>query len=472
MNRIWLTKSLCNDGSPAAYYFAPYETGSNMNNIFIIYLEGGDQCHDAESCASRYSSTPDLMSSKSFESMKSESYGLLSTSPDYNILYGANKVYIPYCTSDAYMGNLGSTTTWGGWFFQGQSVVYEVINRTIAIHNLNSNSIVIFSGKSAGGRGAMVLLDHVRTNYLPRGVRVLGFLDSPYHLDLKLLTSSYWPGFAYEMKQIYSTLNIAGSGILSDECQLKYSGSDSWKCLMGTYRLEFVQTSYFIMLSRYDSFQLSKYIGVGPPFPEQKDDWFAGNFSALTLSDIVRQKQLSISRITSLQPANASYYGYYLWTCYNHAISQSENFSSLTNDGGVSPKAAFDDYVRIALYNHSFGNGKYVTHAGGGAVLSYIDTCSGLACGSGCVAHYKPIHHVIQSNAVSYEGSTLVASFEAFPVKSTSWTAGFDVNAIKGTVAVVLVLIGLVLAILPWYRRMKRSNNITAASGIYYRIME
>jgi hypothetical protein len=55
---------------------------------------------------------------------------------------------------------------------------------------LGSGSMLVWSGGSAGGRGAMVLLDEMAEKL--RDVKVVGYLDSNYYVDVP----SYSPDFA------------------------------------------------------------------------------------------------------------------------------------------------------------------------------------------------------------------------------------------------------------------------------------
>jgi hypothetical protein len=126
-------------------------------------------------------------------------------------------------------------------------------------------------------------LSHVCKNkvasYFPRAAQVVGFLDSPYYLDIVPYTSSF-PGFAYEESNKYLHMNT--TGVIPADCaaafpgpyfsvdsKVKYSLSflsycyyycyyyysimniiknknehyfkgNSWKCQLGQYRMPFV----------------------------------------------------------------------------------------------------------------------------------------------------------------------------------------------------------------------------------------
>lgn len=53
--------------------------------------------------------------------------GIFDRNESLSPLHNVNKVYIGYCTSDAYMGDRPASKETYGWAFRGQRVVEEVI---------------------------------------------------------------------------------------------------------------------------------------------------------------------------------------------------------------------------------------------------------------------------------------------------------------------------------------------------------
>ena len=51
---------MCNDGSPGAFYYHKASDPA-MANVWLFYLEGGDWCYSAETCAMRYKLGPQFM---------------------------------------------------------------------------------------------------------------------------------------------------------------------------------------------------------------------------------------------------------------------------------------------------------------------------------------------------------------------------------------------------------------------------
>ena len=67
--------AVCNDGSPGAIYYA---AGDPMK--WVVYLAGGGWCWDEATCAARFDSSPELMSSTSYAQTLSLG-GIFSTEP-------------------------------------------------------------------------------------------------------------------------------------------------------------------------------------------------------------------------------------------------------------------------------------------------------------------------------------------------------------------------------------------------------
>ena len=98
--------ALCNDGSPAVYYWK--QSKSPTNNKWLVYLQSGAQCYDHKSCEERMRELPHLTSSKTYPEKKTFT-GVLDENPELTPLADANKAYVMYCSSDGHMGDVGPT---------------------------------------------------------------------------------------------------------------------------------------------------------------------------------------------------------------------------------------------------------------------------------------------------------------------------------------------------------------------------
>ena len=381
-----LKYSLCNDGSPATYYFAP-SFDYPQNKLFVIHLPGGAQCFDSVSCLRRYNGTDNKFMSSRSNPENIYKTGILDDSPSRSPLWHANKVYISYCSSDAFMGNLNRNTTLWGWHFMGQQIVFETIRELRTHHHLDDSSTVVLSGSSAGARGLMVLLDVLVSSHLPSGCRVVGVLDSPYYINISPYTPAF-EGLVHQTIQIYQNMNT--SGVIPDACHAQYKDA-SWKCLFGQYRMPFVQTPHMLLLSPYDSYQLSNNLGATPPYHNESMYEYANQFADKTKREfrlLIRSK----SEPQNTASVSSKGYAYYSWNCYNHALSLKSGFYASSTEDGVSPKDALERFLASEPTKHR-------------NIFVWMDQCPGFACGAGCVCSAElipPSESTLISNGAGF----------------------------------------------------------------------
>lgn len=236
--------------------------------------------------------------------------GIFSPELEESPLASAHKVLVRYCSSDAHMGNRTDSVL--GWHFRGAAIVEAVLADLIARQGLGSvfATTLVFGGASAGGRGAMVTLDFVPA-LLPSNVRVLGFLDSPYWIDMAPYSGSGFVGFANMTQQAFVLGNMTGR--VTANCAEMYPVEELWRCVFGVYRLPFLHTPYLLVASAFDAFQLSENIGHEPR--TQAEESYALTFANATRSHMrqLPQPLLYTSGIFSV-------------ACYTHAVSASPSY--------------------------------------------------------------------------------------------------------------------------------------------------
>ncbi len=167
----------------AGYYYAKASSPDHVST-FVINFPGGGQCYDEKTCTTR---RKELSSSVGAPSMI-EVEGLLDSDPSVTPLWGANKAYLWYCSSDAYMGNVGASEvtteyyndavyihhvlmiaqdTWN-LHFRGQVLVESFISALLRDHDLHTATKIYLCGQSAGARGMMTWIDNLVSSYLVR----------------------------------------------------------------------------------------------------------------------------------------------------------------------------------------------------------------------------------------------------------------------------------------------------------------
>jgi hypothetical protein len=354
--------AICNDGTFGGYYYKASTAIDSPLNVYLILLPGGAQCYDQGSCLARSSS---LSSSSSWPRTISGD-GILSDSATHSPIWYANKAYLGYCSSDGYMGNLGASPQTWGLHFRGQALIDAMIYNLRKHHGLNDADLIVFAGLSAGARGVMTNIDRlIDSNIFPQ-VPVIGFMDSPYYLDVVPYDVNFI-GFPYAEQHKYMLMNT--SGILSPICKNDYI-TNEWRCQLGKYRMPYVKAPYFFVASRYDTYQLGN--NLGPPagndgsYSTAQIDW-ANRFANLTLLKL--NNLVTNASNGHLSSANVSR-AFFVNACFNHAVSGSQSFYGNMKINGYNLYDAFSSFLK------TFDNPMTVS--------SWIDSCNGFACASSC----------------------------------------------------------------------------------------
>jgi len=317
-----------------------------------VNLESGGWCWDAASCEER------CPAGTSSERCTSRAYGpqlkrggLLRRG---GALEGSAVAFVRYCSSDAWMGD-GQAL---GREFRGarilQAVLRDLVRRGLGAGGRHT---LLLSGQSAGARGAMVHIDYVHEMLAAAGlpdaaasVEVLGILDSPLWVDIPPFGPSSQV-LRDQCQSVYSHLQVKHLG---GECAQAHA-QESWKCIMGEYRMPYVRTPYFLIASQFDSFQIEQSVGHAPANDQERA--YAGKLAfrtrdvvnALYTDDAVGRRFV------------------YSWACYDHAVTLDSPSFDLGMCSGDTIHGALVEFLGAATPRRH-----------------WIDDCSGFACGPGC----------------------------------------------------------------------------------------
>jgi len=213
----------------------------------------GRQCYSPETCEAR---TGSFLTSSIGYASSIDVGGVFDDDPARSVVAGYNKVYVAYCTSDGWIGDAAASNLTWNWSFRGQRVVREVLRDLRERRFLLDGAKVLFGGFSAGARGMMSNVDFF-ASHLPKDSEVLGvYLDSPYYIDVPPNIGSDYIGFRNETEIIFERYNVAA--VIPSDCQAAYPAKESWRCVFGQYRMPFVKTTYLLIASQYDGYQLAK----------------------------------------------------------------------------------------------------------------------------------------------------------------------------------------------------------------------
>ena len=116
--KVELPNAKCLDGSPAVYYIAANASSSR----WVIWLEGGGNCLNLTDCVQRAKGR--LGSSASYNASIDAPKGMLSSDAAANPdLHTWNRVFVPYCSGDVWMGTKRAAVNpfpqegaWRGYF--------------------------------------------------------------------------------------------------------------------------------------------------------------------------------------------------------------------------------------------------------------------------------------------------------------------------------------------------------------------
>ena len=227
--------ALCNDYTPAGYFLRP--TSSNSTK-WIIFLEGGGGCTSIKQCNERYidqrirrlflNDNDEIDSSAAWTAFENDKLAvtsklmtslwrfrsttgddweikgtdMLASSPaDNPIFFDYNKVLIPYCSSDLWLGLsnnyekaiLNDSRSFqfaydpvsknNQFTFRGAAIFRSTIVDLLNYHSLDVATDVVLAGSSAGGLGA---LNHARwLKDITKTVKLSVLADSAWFIDFK-----------------------------------------------------------------------------------------------------------------------------------------------------------------------------------------------------------------------------------------------------------------------------------------------
>lgn len=249
-------QAVCNDGSEAAYYWAE-ATDPQKARLFVVWLEGGDQCESEQTCRERMVDNPGLMSSKTWQAERSLD-GVLSTGdPTFG---GANIVQVAYCSSDNHGGDRNASAATFGWHFRGRRIVQAVLKDLVARHGLHAGDKLVLAGCSAGADGVAILCDFV-PDWIPSGVKLSCLMDSPINeLDVPVKVPYTTPeghvrvpigeSQLYQIQPLMELMNIS----ILPACAATFPKEERWKCVWAQFNIQYLQTPYFMNNNRFDMF--------------------------------------------------------------------------------------------------------------------------------------------------------------------------------------------------------------------------
>lgn len=345
-----------NDGSPQVFYFQP---GLDAT-LWVIGLEGGWWCYNEVTCQERWNGDRALMSTVNMSETASPSS---LWDPSFSNPFGAgNMVYMPYVTSDGFMGNASAEANNMTWQFRGRpalTAVVEDLFRGFTMGNVTyqvpQGASVVFTGYSAGGFGTLMNTNYVGQlvaaycplctfHSVPDSGLFIGSVPDPLRSMAECNDSVETCSYADEIQIAHQVWGA--DPFLDPTCALELQalGQPTWHCLFGEIAALYVREKIFVIQYMFDAAELLADDGL---------DFL--NATELTLAEeLALAKKALFQKFPSFLPA-----------CLGHCMATPHALDTLTIRD-VSLKSAISLWYAL------------------GDQTSYIDSCSTPECRSGC----------------------------------------------------------------------------------------
>jgi O-palmitoleoyl-L-serine hydrolase len=348
-----IKKSICNDGTPGAYWIQKKNSTKWLIHLQgisrVISFEGGWWCWDKSTCEARKQQFPYLMSSNGLPKIKNVTEGIFSENSIQNpSFYNSNMVIVHYCSSDGFSGEREASQETFGNHFRGKRIIETLIHDLFQFHNLNNAKEILLTGCSAGGMGLSI-----NTNFISQlvkinipNVKLLALNDAGHFVDAPVLDSKIETMKGNMIKGIK-----LWNSQLDRECLLNYP-SNPYLCLMNQYSLPFTKIPTLVFNSKFDSFQIG---------------YNVGNFSFTYENPIYKRFALNLGELTTRTLRNiGDLHSVYSPSCTCHCVLMD------------------DHYFEMKLKGHSLRDVFEKWWNKNGNRMMFFDDCQGTDCSQKC----------------------------------------------------------------------------------------
>eukprot|EP00794_Sanderia_malayensis_P016178 gene16178-17803_t len=242
----------CIDDSDAVFYRSIYTSSQN----WIVHLQAGGSCISESDCLER--SNGPLGSSIHMDYSLTGEY-TLSDDPKINPTFHSwNKVFIPYCSGDVFVGRMLKRDHPFRMPMLGHYIVTAVIKQLIRDFRINRKGTkILFGGTSAGGLGVLANVDMVQQLVYPAKVKAYNdggwFTLFPNFGETFL--SPDLPKFFNFFTHIFENY---WNGYVDETCREQMPKAAA--CLYGELATKHISTPLYVMVAQWDSYQLTRLI--------------------------------------------------------------------------------------------------------------------------------------------------------------------------------------------------------------------
>ena len=370
----------CNDGSGYAYWSDVPADGGGAET-WLLWFQGGFACWNSATCEARVLQQPHLVSSAGWPEGPVRMGGLF----DALAAGGAATAYLPYCSSDNWIGENVWADPLGKkyWLFRGKANVEAAVGDLLG-RGMKRAKTVLVGGCSAGGRGSMYNLDSVceQVRRANPGVRCAGIHDSPWWLDVAPAAEK--PSLRDAIEAGLGIWRAADAGPAPEPLGtcMEAEAGDPAGCFFAKSLLPHLGADAFVHQSQYDAFQLNYNAGLPYDVALTKAayeasrplrSWVEGARGRL-------RTELGEAFGGGAPAADAPVRHAFGDACYEHCGMTTAAFFSVAAaqaaPGQGSLKGAVEDFVH-AVERSGAGSGAPRRAA-------IVDACDGLGCSNGC----------------------------------------------------------------------------------------
>ncbi len=306
--------AVCNDGTPAVYFYRPGE-GEGIDK-WLVWFEGGGGCSSLESCDKRFEESKYLMSSSASGEGRVKEGGILSADTNDNPDFASwNHVMLNYCSSDTWMGDAIQTSSEREYIFAGHDIV-SAIFKDLSDHNVFSRDLsdaseLLVAGSSAGGSGASHNLNRI-VDWFPE-LPIKGVIDSSWDPN----DTTFTP-FPFNDAEV-----VAFRGTHLDTYCSEALGTDLLDCVDLDALQPFWQVPVFIYIDQIDKVKLGN-SGITDPSDPTQQSWILDN------AELIRETLEEVD-------------GYFSPAYGQHAVITNDWFNDSKIDG-ISFRQALGDW--------------------------------------------------------------------------------------------------------------------------------
>jgi hypothetical protein len=261
-------EAVCNDGSPAAFYFQP-GSGADRRK-WIVFFQGGGGCATDAACATRWTDQHNLMTSSRLP-QRLEYGGFLSSLSSENPDFGHfNRVLVHYCSSDAYAGDGERQVDGRTLQFRGHRIVDAIVEdlmdeSVVGSPTLRQATDVIVAGSSAGAFAVHNNVDHIAARLT--WAHVKGVADSGWVPDV----TPYGPG-TIDVR-LDAPQAMAFWHAQPDESCVAANADAPNKCLRESFVYPYLTTPTFVYVDQRDMLHLGTFGITGQPTSPAERQW-------------------------------------------------------------------------------------------------------------------------------------------------------------------------------------------------------